>query len=325
MPGTNQFLPFAAGAGANTLTPAAYAALTALLSGGFQSGVAPSAQFNTALRQATTAAAGLAQFIADQGPNVNDDGSPENFAAALSAALTSVFAAQASSALSFSGLALSATGSSANVSITANELLLRTAAGAPLLASNIALTLNTAGSGANGLDTGTLATSTWYSVWVIYNPTTSAAAGLLSLSGSSPTLPSGYTHRARVGWIRTDGTANKFPVGFTQFGRRSDYAPSAGTNLAAYPTLFSGATSGAASLVNFIPPTAGVVRGLVQYSATNTASISSETGAQLYIFDSGTGPAALRSPFEVITRTRAIVVGSSGAAAGLVVGWEDNL
>jgi len=89
MPGTNQFLPFAVGAGANTLTPTAYAALTSLLSSGFVAGVAPSAQFNTALRQATTAAAGLAQFIAKQGPNVNDDGSATNFAASLSTALGS--------------------------------------------------------------------------------------------------------------------------------------------------------------------------------------------------------------------------------------------
>lgn len=89
MPGTNQFLPFAVGAGANTLTPTAYAALTSLLSSGFVAGVAPSAQFNTALRQATTAAAGLAQFIANQGTNVNDDGSAANFAASLSTALGS--------------------------------------------------------------------------------------------------------------------------------------------------------------------------------------------------------------------------------------------
>lgn len=91
MPGTNQFLPFAVGAGANTLTPTAYAALASLLSNGFVSGVANSAQFNTALRQATTAAAGLAQFIANQGPNVNDDGSPANFAAGLLAALQAMF------------------------------------------------------------------------------------------------------------------------------------------------------------------------------------------------------------------------------------------
>lgn len=96
MPGTNQFLPFAVGAGANTLTPTAYAALTSLLSSGFASGVANSAQFNTALRQATTAAAGLAQFIANQGGSANDDGSATNFASGLLAALQSLFAGKMS-------------------------------------------------------------------------------------------------------------------------------------------------------------------------------------------------------------------------------------
>lgn len=87
MPGTNQFLPFAVGAGANTLTPTAYAALTSLLSSGFVSGVANSAQFNTALRQATTAAAGIAQFIANQNVNALDNGDPSVFAAAFASAL----------------------------------------------------------------------------------------------------------------------------------------------------------------------------------------------------------------------------------------------
>lgn len=91
MPGTNQFLPFAVGAGANTLTPTAYAALTTLLAGGFQAGVAPSAQFNTALRQATTGVAGLAKFISDHGANALDDGNHSNFADALLAALVDLF------------------------------------------------------------------------------------------------------------------------------------------------------------------------------------------------------------------------------------------
>ena len=72
---TNQILPFATGGGANTLTPTAYAALTSLVSLGFQSGVAPSVQLNTVWRQSSFMAAVVAQMIADQsGDNVNDDG-----------------------------------------------------------------------------------------------------------------------------------------------------------------------------------------------------------------------------------------------------------
>ena len=75
MPGSNQFLPFAIGSGANTLTPAAYAALTPLVNLGFQSGVAQSVEFNTVLRQCAFVASAIAQLIADAtGSNVLDNG-----------------------------------------------------------------------------------------------------------------------------------------------------------------------------------------------------------------------------------------------------------
>lgn len=95
MPGQNDFKAFASGGGANALTPSAWAALTALLTNGFQAGTASSAQINTVLRQASTAAAGVGQFIANQEINAIDDGSPANFASRLLAALQALFAAKA--------------------------------------------------------------------------------------------------------------------------------------------------------------------------------------------------------------------------------------
>lgn len=85
---TNQIKQFAAGGGANALTPAAYAALTTLLSNGFQSGKADSIKFNTVLRQSSFIATMIAQFICDTaGVNVNDDGDlftlKTNFIAAI--------------------------------------------------------------------------------------------------------------------------------------------------------------------------------------------------------------------------------------------------
>ena len=87
MAGTNQFLPFATGSGANVLTPAAYAALTALVAQGFQSGTAQSQQVNTPIRQATFVAAALGQIIANAGLNANDDGVIANFTTAFLAAI----------------------------------------------------------------------------------------------------------------------------------------------------------------------------------------------------------------------------------------------
>ena len=54
-------------------------------------------------------------------------------------------------------------------------------------------TLNFATTGLNGLDTGSIASNTWYYIYAILNPTTLATGYLASTSASSPTLPSGFT------------------------------------------------------------------------------------------------------------------------------------
>lgn len=85
---TNDFLPFANGGGANVLTQAQYAALTTLLSGGYQSGVANSAQMNKTWRQSSIMAAVLGQFAADySGNNSVDDGTTTTLEANLVAAI----------------------------------------------------------------------------------------------------------------------------------------------------------------------------------------------------------------------------------------------
>jgi hypothetical protein len=87
---TNDFLPFANGGGANVLTQAQYAALTALLSGGYQSGVANSAQMNKTWRQSSIMAAVLGQFAADySGNNSTDDGTTATLEANLVTAIRS--------------------------------------------------------------------------------------------------------------------------------------------------------------------------------------------------------------------------------------------
>lgn len=70
------------------------------------------------------------------------------------------------------------------------------------------LTAAITSSGANGLDTGTEAPSTWYYVYAIYNPSTKTMASLLSTSASSPTMPSGYTYKRRVGAVRNTSGSN---------------------------------------------------------------------------------------------------------------------
>jgi len=69
-------------------------------------------------------------------------------------------------------------------------------------------------SGAGGLDTGSEASNTSYHIWLIYNPGTTTYAAMFSLSNSSPTMPSGYTKKRRVGSFYNDPSGNiaKFRV-----------------------------------------------------------------------------------------------------------------
>lgn len=233
-----------------------------------------------------------------------------------------------------SNLRASATGANSTVTVSANEIVLESSGNAYAVARAVSVSINSAAVGVNGLDAGVLAASTWYSVWVIWNG--AAVAGLLSLSANAPTMPSGYTHKARVGWIRTDGTANKYPLSFTQFAKRVQYKIAAGSNLTALPAIASGAVGtfgsawGVASTANAIPPTAAVF--LLSMSSTsggsgalwlapNTACGFNALGGGFYY-----GPAAVAAIMVAINAENASVAVSSqtNTAVG-VFGWEDNL
>lgn len=244
-----------------------------------------------------------------------------------------------------SNLKASATGTSATVSLTADAVSVRDAAGMQKVLNAIALAINSATVGANGLDAGAIAASTWYSLWVIHNPTTSAVAGLLSLSATAPTLPAGFTHFARLGWIRTDGTANKYPLSFAQSGRRARYKVAAGSNLTAFPTLCSGSQGSAPSTWatiatgNFVPPTASAIGVLATATlqntnniavAPNTAHVStsgSANSAPLAIYQptaSAGGAAAAGDIALESTNIHVIANQFSGSSLVLCTGWEDS-
>lgn len=72
------------------------------------------------------------------------------------------------------------------------------------------ITINPATTGANGLDSGSLANSTWYYAFVIAKSSDGTIAGLLSTSATAPTMPTGYDQKRRVGCVRTDGSAALF-------------------------------------------------------------------------------------------------------------------
>lgn len=73
-------------------------------------------------------------------------------------------------------------------------------------AGNISLASLSTGNGINKLDTGSLANNTWYYVYVV-SKADGTVGGLLSLSSSLPTMPSGYVYKRRIGMVRTNSSA----------------------------------------------------------------------------------------------------------------------
>lgn len=138
------------------------------------------------------------------------------------------------------------------------------AAGVPIWASLVSVSVNTSTTGANGLDTGARAANTWYNLFLISNGT--IVAGLASLSASAPTMPVGYTYLFRAGAMRTDGSGNFFRS--KQLGQSASYMAIAGTNTPLPPPMATGSGGlwQAAATANFIPPSSSKIR--VQIGST---------------------------------------------------------
>jgi hypothetical protein len=64
------------------------------------------------------------------------------------------------------------------------------------------------GNNAGGLDTGAVANTTFYYLWIIKRSDTAVVDALFSTSATAPTMPANYDQKQRVGWVLTDGSAN---------------------------------------------------------------------------------------------------------------------
>jgi len=125
------------------------------------------------------------------------------------------------------------------------------------LALAATVTANLASAGAGGLDTGSEASSTWYYLWLIYNPTSDIYAAMWSLSSSSPTMPSGYTKKKRVGsWYNNSSSALRGAVQVEAVGNLRTYFYE--SELSTTIRVLNAGTATAFTDVNcssFIPPT----------------------------------------------------------------------
>ncbi len=144
------------------------------------------------------------------------------------------------------------------IDIAADELILQNSLGLIYRASSLSLEVDITVSGAGGLDTGTGSSATWYHAWVIYNGTT--CAGLLSLSATNPTMPSGYAFKAYVGaaYYNNIGDFDYFYQKGKLVGRIEQLAASSLTNTSYLPI----------DLYSFIPPNCKTVNGSVYMEST---------------------------------------------------------
>ncbi|MEN6550208.1 MAG: hypothetical protein ABFE07_29540 [Armatimonadia bacterium] len=147
--------------------------------------------------------------------------------------------------------------------------------GSRLIRVGTNLTLNSAGSGANGLDTGALVNATWYYIYLILKPATETVASLLSASATAPTLPAGYTIKRRVGAVYY----------LTASGLRKFYQRNCRVTYSDAALIFSGVPDSGWSSVN-------LVSGKYFPSTGRSAAFQirgPHTGCQLYLSPDGEG------------------------------------
>lgn len=115
------------------------------------------------------------------------------------------------------GCTLSTAGSSTTMSISAGTAVDSTnVSGMQLSAISKTTAAWVVGSAAGGLDTGSIANSTWYHFYVIQRVDTGVVDVVFSTNATSPTMPTNYTLFRRIGSGLTNGSAQW--VNFTQNG-----------------------------------------------------------------------------------------------------------
>lgn len=138
-----------------------------------------------------------------------------------------------------------------------------------------ALSLNSANSGANGIDTGTFTASKMYAVHVIFDPSYNyAPACLLSLSATAPTMPYGYSVFRCVGFWGVDGSTHFYIGEYIGDQNRREFYYDA---LLATPiTAGNSNTFAACALTNLVPPQTQIE---VDFYMNFTANAAADTAA----------------------------------------------
>lgn len=216
-----------------------------------------------------------------------------------------------------------------NITIDCGNVALSGPAGSVQLASGVHTVINSAAVGLNGLDTGALATSTWYDVYLIGDGA-SATGGLICVSGANPTLPGGYTHSKRVGSVRTDATVNKYLLPSFQIGDAVRWFPIAASNMTAFPVIVTGVAAfpTLVGLSAHVPPKAKALNCAI-YSGTAAANVYVAAGQNdteaFWTAAASNGNGAVILDLMLAT-AQTCYWGSTGAANRIIShGWKEDI
>ncbi|TPQ24944.1 hypothetical protein [Methylomonas koyamae] len=225
------------------------------------------------------------------------------------------------------GLRFYTTGSDTGVYIYIDQLLLRDTSGNVVLKQNLTLGVDLTALGVNGLDSGSNTANTNYMVYAIYNPTTDTVAALASTNSSNPIMPSGYTYKSRLGWVRSSSGASpaaRYLYAIFKINRDVFFRVVAGTISAALPKLSSGTQGNPTTGPTFVPITSVMIpetAAEVEFLAYNGggAILMSTEGAG-GVVNSTTNPSEL-SFTSTNTECRSVVLPNRVIPAGFSGQW----
>jgi hypothetical protein len=204
------------------------------------------------------------------------------------------------------------------------------------VAANVATLLDTSKVGVNGIDTGVLAVSTSYYVYVIADTTGFRPSAVILSLGVIPVLPFGYDVYKRIGNVITDSSAH-FLL-FKQSGDRAIRWYQYDAAIAVLTT--SGSTTPVAvSLLSAVPLHANVgivalTSSFIANSAADSFSLRPTGGTAFPItVSSGVVTVAQKSaPFEMVVEQTATAVSidyettsGSDSLTLNVIGYVDNI
>ena len=229
-----------------------------------------------------------------------------------------------------------------NTTVTVAADYVTTTNGTTFQTTAVSSTINLGTTGVDALDTGTIASGTWYAIWVIAKSdgTTKCVA---STSGSSPTMPTDYTFKARIGWVTTAGSATLH--GTWQLGRRVRYVVGLAQTTAVRVMKSTAAGSMATptwvaqSVSSYVPTTASMIDVALSAVGNNATlamvapnnsygSYSSSTNPPpLVLLGSAAGSTGGGTISGSMMLESTNIYYASDVSASLVgcLGWEDNI